>query len=171
MPQPTNGCGDILVKERFAFIHRRNLDNFSQFRIMSKVLTLVLYMHLINGVCYIPFGVGYCLLQLAGSPEPRRGNYNSSHAFFFVNRFHPGIVEEEIIMTMIKRMKLIVDVKNPSLLTNLKNLQLLGVELEKRNLGQILETGELVYDSENEKEVMKLVDKIILPKSYNHENN
>ena len=80
-------------------------------------------------------------------------------------------MEEEIIMTMIKRMKLIVDVKNPSLLTNLKNLQLLGVELEKRNLGQILETGELVYDSENEKEVMKLVDKIILPKSYNHENN
>ena len=138
---------------------------------MSKVLTLVLYMHPINGVCYIPFGVGYCLLQQKGSPEPQRGNYNSSHAFFFVNRFHPGIVEEEIIMTMIKRMKLIVDVKNPSLLTNLKNLQLLGVELEKRNLGQILETGELVYDSENEKEVMKLVDKIILPKSYNHENN
>ena len=28
MPQPTNDCGDILVKERFAFIHRRNLDNF-----------------------------------------------------------------------------------------------------------------------------------------------
>ena len=115
--------------------------------------------------------MGYCLLQWVGSPEPQIGNSNSSHAFFFVNRFHPGIVEEEIIMTMIKRMKLIVDVKNPSLLTNLKNLQLLGVELEKRNLGQILETGELVYDSENEKEVMKLVDKIILPKSYNHENN
>ena len=83
MPQPTNGCGDILVKERFAFIHRRNLDNFSLSWIMSKVLTLVLYMHPINGVCYIPSGVGYCLLQLAGSPEPRRGNYNSSHAFFF----------------------------------------------------------------------------------------
>ena len=64
MPQPTNGCGDILVKERFAFIHRRNLDNFSLSWIMSKALTLVLYMHPINGVCYIPFGVGYCLLQI-----------------------------------------------------------------------------------------------------------
>lgn len=50
---------------------------------MSKVLTLVLYMHPINGVCYIPFGVGYCLLQQKGCQEPQRGNYNSSHAFFF----------------------------------------------------------------------------------------
>ena len=63
MPQPLNGCGDILVKERFAFIHRRNLDNFSLSWIMSKVLTLVLYMYPF-GVCYIPFGVGYCLLQI-----------------------------------------------------------------------------------------------------------
>jgi hypothetical protein len=62
---------------------------------MSKVLTLVLYMRPL-WVYYISFGVGYCLLQQMGSPEPQRGNYNSSHAFFFVNRFHPGIVEEQL---------------------------------------------------------------------------
>ena len=170
MPQPTNGCGDILVKERFAFIHRRNLDNFSQFRIMSKVLTLVLYMHPSMG-CAI-YRSAWAIVCYNWQAVQSLGVVTTIvPTLSFFNSFHPGIVEEEIIMTMIKRMKLIVDVKNPSLLTNLKNLQLLGVELEKRNLGQILETGELVYDSENEKEVMKLVDKIILPKSYNHENN
>ena len=34
-------------------------------------------------VDYISFGVGYCLLQVVGSPEPQIGNSNSSHAFFF----------------------------------------------------------------------------------------
>ena len=61
---------------------------------MSKVLTLVLYMRPL-WVYYISFGVGYCLLQQMGSPEPQRGNYNSSHAFFFIYRFHQGIVEEK----------------------------------------------------------------------------
>ena len=29
--------------------------------------------------------MGYCLLQVVGSPEPQIGNSNSSHASFFVN--------------------------------------------------------------------------------------
>ena len=49
----------------------------------GKVLTSMLYIYPFV-VGYIKFGVGYCLLQVVGSPEPQIGNSNSSHAFFFI---------------------------------------------------------------------------------------
>ena len=49
----------------------------------GKALTSMLYIYPFV-VDYISFGVGYCLLQVVGSPEPQIGNSNSSHAFFIV---------------------------------------------------------------------------------------
>ena len=74
--------GRTYFRERFAFILDLKSGQFQLLGIISKVLTSMLYIYPF-AVGYIPFGVGYCLLQVVGSPEPQIGNSNSSHAFFY----------------------------------------------------------------------------------------
>ena len=75
--------GRTYFRERFAFILDLKSGQFQLLGIIGKVLTSMLYIYPFV-VGYIKFGVGYCLLQVVGSPEPQIGNSNSSHAFFFI---------------------------------------------------------------------------------------
>ncbi len=50
---------------------------------MSKVLTSMLYIHPLGCDVYRLAWAIVCY-KWVGSPEPQRGNYNSSHATFFV---------------------------------------------------------------------------------------
>lgn len=68
--------GRTYFRERFAFILDLKSGQFQLLGIIGKVLTSMLYIYPFV-VDYISFGVGYCLLQVVGSPEPQIGNSNS----------------------------------------------------------------------------------------------
>lgn len=64
---------------------------------------------------------------------------------------------------MEKRLKPLLVTNHPNIEQNIKNLEKLQRELENRGLGYFTDSGELVYDSKDEKEISALMDKFLLP--------
>lgn len=91
-----------IIKERFAFIQRRNLDNFSLFWIMSKMLTSMLYIYL-TGKLYIIWRGLLFVTNRQAVQSLGVVTANVPTPSFFINRFFMGAQETRIYYKMFNK--------------------------------------------------------------------